>query len=160
MSNSLEASLHQATVLTFEDLGFIIPTADLEDEQKAAPIETCVEIVFRGLLEGRLILMVSQGLASLLVTNMLGDDMEPDESAQLDAVGELANVVAGNVLPLIAGNEVTFTLEPPVPARLESINEIEADHRTEVHVGLDGGRADVFLFVCGDLPEQAGGMAA
>jgi CheY-specific phosphatase CheX len=80
---------------------------------------------------------------------MLGDDQQPDELAGRDAVGEIANVICGNVLPAITSSTEAFHIDPPryfdgpVPADLACFPA----SITEVHLGLDSGTADVTLFV-------------
>ena len=44
---------------------------------------------------------------------MLGEDGPLELSEQYDAVCELANIVCGNVLPLIAGERAVFDLAQP-----------------------------------------------
>jgi CheY-specific phosphatase CheX len=146
MSNLLETQLYKATGRTFEELGFMLPTSELEAEQQAARTEAAVEIAFKGPFAGRLVLAVSGGILPGIVSNMLGEDGAASESSQQDALGELANVICGNVLPGIAGNRVTFDLTPPLlidPGQIQAA----AKPSCAVHVGIGQGRADVYLFI-------------
>ena len=54
-----------------------------------------------------------------LAANMLGVDEAPGSAEQADALGELANVLCGNLLPAIAGEQHVFILEAPGPGRDE-----------------------------------------
>jgi hypothetical protein len=56
----------------------------------------------------------------------------------------LGNVVCGNALPLMAGREVVFRLSPPCVLAAEPCWETAA---AQTRIGLEQGRADVFLFV-------------
>ena len=162
MSSWLETRLFRATVRTFEDLGFMLPSFDLNDAQKRARPDAAVEIAFRGIFSGRLVLTMSGPILAVAAGNMLGEDeAEMPREAQLDALGELANVICGNVLPEIAGDRETFALTPPallteIPGPLKG----QAGTVGEVRVGLDDGRADVRLYLEGEVPAEALGEAA
>jgi CheY-specific phosphatase CheX len=157
MSNWLETRLFRATVRTFEDLGFMLPSFDLNNAQRAARPDAAVEITFRGRFSGRLVLTVSGPILPVMAGNMLGEDeSEMPRATQLDALGELANVICGNVLPEVAGDRETFFLTPPVLLDTRSgPTKAGAGVVGEVRVGLDEGRADVKLFLEGDLPAEA-----
>jgi CheY-specific phosphatase CheX len=148
MSSLLETQLYKATGRTFEELGFMLPSSELEEGQRTARAEAAVEIGFQGPFAGRLVLSVSGGILPAIVANMLGDDDSNGEGSQNDALGELANVICGNVLPGIAGNKVTFDLAPP---RLIDPATVRKQERLscEVHVGIEQGRADVYLYLEG-----------
>lgn len=144
MSNSLRPRLYSATAQTFENLGFLLPASDLNDEQRSARIAALVEVGFSGKFDGRVVLGVSAGVLPAMAGNMLGEDGDSlSREMQLDALGELANVICGNVLPEIAGLAETFALAPP-----RAIPEWgPAPPSCRVEVGLDEGRAEVRLFL-------------
>ena len=147
MSNSLEKQLFQATALTFEGLGFLMVAPDLEEQQKAGSWEAAVEVGFRGPFSGKVVLAVSDGVLSNVMSNMLGDEAAASGSTRQDLLGELANVICGNVLGQVSPGRRSFDLSAPRPlplAELKGWNEAPAG---EIHVGLDDGRADVYLFV-------------
>ena len=144
MSNSLRPRLYLATAQTFENLGFLLPSSDLNDDQRAAKVVATVEVAFSGRFQGRVLLGVSKDVLPTMAGNMLGEDGSSLSAAvQLDALGELANVICGNVLPEIAGQFETFALAPPraVPGWGS------AQPACRVEVGLDEGRAEVRLFL-------------
>jgi len=137
----------------------MLPCSEMEEEQKAASPDTAVEVDFRGPFSGRLILAVSGGILPGIVANMLGEDEAASAGSQSDALGELANVICGNVLPLVAGDRLTFDLASP---RLFDSATLPALGRptTEVHVGIEEGRADVYLFLQSALSKKEMGKAA
>src|SRR5256885_12141673 len=102
MNQNLAHTLLQAAVLTFEDLGFMLPTPELDDQQKRAPLDTTVSVAFQGPYNGRLVILTCRQMLPTLAANMLGED-EATEQQQRDALGEVANVICGNMLPGIAG---------------------------------------------------------
>lgn len=162
MNSSWESHLLQATALTFEELGFVLPSAEISDGQRGAPWAAAVEIDFRGPWVGSLVLAVAGDLLPTLVANMLGEDHPCSAEAQHDALGEIGNVICGNVLPAIAGPQAIFNLQPPRlvdPARAAGAGT--AATRAEaawpaamVCVGVGSGRAEVFLAAREDAGAQ------
>jgi CheY-specific phosphatase CheX len=144
MNHSMKAALYQAAALTFEELGFLFPNAELEPGQKSAVVDGMVNLDFYGPFNGSLILRVCGEILPTIAANMLGQDEPPSVALQQDVLGELGNVVCGNALPLIAGREVVFRLSPPCILGTESALENSA---AQIQIGLEGGRADVFLFI-------------
>ncbi len=152
MSNSQETKLYRVTALTFEQLGFMLPSPDLTEEQKRAPVDAAVKVEFTGCFSGRIILSVSGGVLPYVVSNMVGEDEAFSPDALQDALGEMANVICGNLLPEMVGNREVFSLRPPERIDPASIKG-EGDPDAAIHVGLDeSGRADVYLFATGDVP--------
>jgi hypothetical protein len=97
---------------------------------------------------GALTVAVSGDVADALAANMLGT-AHAGPAERRDAVGELANVVCGNVLPLLAGREAVFRLgapellapgAPPAPRAAGAA-------RCEAWFDVEGGRAHVVLDV-------------
>jgi len=89
---------------------------------------------------------------------MLGDEYACTVEAQHDALGELGNVICGNVLPAVAGAAATFSLQPPRlvdPAQATTAgcevagagtgtDSIRAETAV-IRVGLGPGRAEVYF---------------
>ena len=112
MPADLEGALRHATVLTFEELAFALPTGG----GTAAPAKSVsAQVAFSGPFAGRVVLSVDAAMLPALAANMLGMDEPPPPADQWDALGELANVLCGNLLPAIAGGEHVFLLEAPAP---------------------------------------------
>jgi CheY-specific phosphatase CheX len=154
MLNSLKSRLYQATALTFEQLGFVLPASELDSTQRGARCDARVMVSFHGPCEGRLIIATDGDVLATVVANMLGDEGEISEESRLDALGELANVICGNVLPLLMGPAAIVSLAPPRVISGE-VGAAAADESVaaEVEVGLDDGRAEVTLLVRGTVPE-------
>jgi hypothetical protein len=162
MSSWLATRLFRATVRTFEDLGFILPSFDLTDAQRAARSDATVEITFQGRFSGRLVLSLFGPILAVMAGNMLGEaESAVSRETQVDALGELANVICGNVLPEIAGDRETFFLTPPVLLKAPlGPPDPGAGIVSDVWVGLDEGRAEVRLYLEGELPAEARAEAA
>jgi CheY-specific phosphatase CheX len=155
MTKSLEAKLYQATVLTFEGLAFSFPSSAVSEEEAQARPEVAVEVNFRGAFGGRLVLALSGGILHGLTANMLGAGQTATRNLELDALGELANVICGNVLNVIGGKESRFHLNAPRPVSPKALMPPKGLEAVSVQVGLEGGRADVLLV----LDESASSIA-
>lgn len=144
MSIPVETALFQTAVRTFEDLAFMFPEPEADGcmESKA---NAGVSVAFRGPISGRLELRVSQSVLPALAANMLGDDEISSSSQQLDALGEIANVVCGNVLPAITNATEIFHLDSPRAIAAAELTDGEAGTAASVLLRLDDGWAALQL---------------
>ena len=142
MSKKLETELYKAATLTFEGLGFLLPTPEIDEQQLNARVEAAVSVDFEGPFSGKLLVRVCGGLLPIIAANMLGEEDAPSQSLQYDALREIANVICGNMLPGIAGSNHIFHVSAP-----EIADNIDLPPVAEVQVGLGIGRADLLLFV-------------
>jgi CheY-specific phosphatase CheX len=150
-------SLSQTTAATFEDLALLFPESELTPEQAAEPFETTVSVDFRGPLTGRLVLRASACVMPAIAANMLGEDESRQIPLQRDALGELANVICGNVLPIVAGAEAVFHLSAPrVHSAGEQLSRDEDAPAAQAMFGVEDGRVESQLFVFGDVTALAG----
>ncbi len=149
---NMEAALSQATILTFEELGFLLPTPEFKHEDQDGVKDGTVCVHFRGTFSGDLLLSLHGGLLPFVAANMLGEDEAPSREIQEGALRELANVICGNALPLIVGKREVFQLDAPRQINAEEEKSILNNLPTAtVYIGLDEGRADVSLFLAADL---------
>jgi CheY-specific phosphatase CheX len=144
MFQNLNDELLQASVQVLEELCFVCPDpapAKTEAEESA----TRVTIDFRGPSPGRFELRLLEVPIGELAAAMLGEeDGELTDAEKRDAVGEVANVICGNLLPRLAGTDAVYDLGPPTfgaPPRAEDPDGIIAlsamGGRIEVSVHLD-----------------------
>ena len=144
MTSSLVPPLSRAATSTFEELALLFASDTLTEEQEAAVASTTVRVRFRGPLSGALELRVTDALLPQIAANMLGFMDEPPAQLQQDAMGELANVICGNVLPDVAGPSAVFDLEAPAAVTAPLPGQPTAFAR----VGLeDSGCAEVSLYL-------------
>jgi hypothetical protein len=101
-----------------------------------------VSVEFEGPFSGKLLVKLCGGLLPLIAANMLGEEDVPSKSLQYDALGEIANVICGNMLPGIAGSKDIFRVRAP-----KMDESVDLPPVAEVQVGLGLGRADLLLFV-------------
>lgn len=113
MATSLQAPLRSAATSTFEELGFLLA---LPADGDAPRLAHGARVEFRGPRTGCLELRVTTSLLPVVAANMLGSIDEPSLALQLDALGELANVITGNVVPALDGPRAVYLLGAPVLA--------------------------------------------
>jgi CheY-specific phosphatase CheX len=144
---------------TLERLAFMFAFPD-DDRRQDGPepaVTGCVE--FSGLFCGSLVVRVPTCVMPEMAANMLGleDDAEISGEAQRDALKELTNVICGNLLPAVAGDQVEFNIGAP-----ETLSPLDARKLLSrdipacvVRLMLEDGYCDVYLFTEGELPESA-----
>jgi CheY-specific phosphatase CheX len=148
MPNTTVQSLSRATTATFEDLALLFPEHELSPEQAEAPLDVAVSVEFRGPLAGRLVLRASSCILPAIAANMLGEDESRQAPLQRDALGELANVICGNVLPAIAGAEAIFNLSAPQLHDAGSVMSRDEDEpAARIELGIEEGRAESVLYL-------------
>lgn len=139
----MKKALLQSAVRTFEEFAFAIPT-ELTDGSKIDPATSfAVAVDFTGPMSGRLELQIEKATLAELAANMVGEPEELDAETERDVLREFANVICGNTLPIIRGTTEIFHLSAPVD--LDTPMAQNADAHLELD--LDGGRADVSLFI-------------
>jgi hypothetical protein len=147
MNNLWKTALLQAAVLTFEELCFLFPDAAVGAEQAQTSLEATVRVRFHGPVAGCLVLRLYGNLLASLASNMLGEERQWPVVKQYDALGEIANVICGNLLPRIMDPQEIFQLG--VPEILAPAASATQDGETLVasgQLGLDNGRVELQLF--------------
>jgi CheY-specific phosphatase CheX len=145
--NQLQTSLFRAGLRVFEDLGFMLPTLELDSEQAAAGFHSAVSVNFRGPMKGTLLVSINGDILPTLASNMLGEDEFPSALQQEDALKELANVICGNLLPMIAGPAAVFDLSEPQLRASGDVPDQNLPIAAKNSIGLEKGRADLLLFL-------------
>lgn len=147
-------ALAQVAAQTLEQLAFIFSFAD-----DSAAADGCgddaigAQVTFTGPLSGEILMFISRAALPELASNMLGleeGDTPPDDQ-QKDALGEVLNVVCGNLLPRIGGREAVFDLQPPAiidtaqaARRIDECRRTPAGWSTAV-LSLDEGECRLYL---------------
>lgn len=116
MPQPATTSLFQAATSTFESLALLFAEPGSADGAEFIPLAAAVSVTYHGAGTGRVVVGVTAGVLPALAENMLGSAGVPDLRLQCDALGELANVLTGNVLPMINGAAAVFRLDAPAPA--------------------------------------------
>ncbi len=149
MKEKCRKSLMEAAVQTFEDLGMMLLNEEITKEQREAKSEASVMITFDGPFTGRLEVSVYGAVTEKLASNISGSEEISSDILSLDALGEIANVICGNVLPRIAGSKEIFHLTSPQSLDTVSKSQEGAglDLLADAKLGLEDGRAEINLFV-------------
>ena len=149
MTIQTENKLFKAAALTFETMGFIFPTIELNETQQEARFDVGTFVNFDGPVKGRLSLKIYGEILPFITTEILGEDGPPPRSIQQDALGELINVVCGNFLPNMCDCREVFKIEPPQVLE-HDVYYVQNPDESENHVelGLANGKAiiEVDLF--------------
>ena len=143
MNKKLDTELYKAATLAFEEMGFLLPSLEINEQQLNAPVEAAASVEFEGPFSGKLLVRICGGILPTLAANMMGEEEIPSKNLQYDALTEITNVICGNMLPGIAGSTGIFHVS--VPKMDESFNLLPPV--AEVQLGLGQGRADLLLFV-------------
>jgi CheY-specific phosphatase CheX len=125
MSESLEAVLVGATQAALERTAFLFadlgaPPAAEDGVAEVTLPPFAATVAFSGAHEGAFSIEFPARLLPVLATNVLGEEDAPGEEMQRDALGELANIICGNVLPALdpAGK---YSLGPPVVGGMPAV---------------------------------------
>jgi CheY-specific phosphatase CheX len=145
--NQLQTSLFNAGLKVFEDLGFMLPTSELDPEQAAAEFRSAVSVSFSGPVRGTLLVAISGDILPILASNMLGEEEAPSDLQQKDALKELANVICGNLMPQIAGPTAVFNLGEPQIRASENVPDGDLPLIAQQSIGLENGRAELMLYL-------------
>ena len=88
------------------------PVPELKDVQKNLALEAAAEVKYRGDFTGKLVIETRGGLFSAIAANMLSIDI-PSSQQKKDALGEIANIICGNVVPSLGGAGGDIKLKAP-----------------------------------------------
>lgn len=130
-------------ISTFETLAFVFPY----DGPAYGPTDAAavgVSVDFSGPVSGHLVLRLSGSVAEGVVANMTGGALPEVSGLDVDAVGELANVICGNVLPALVGDGAICELARPVPEPL-AVDVVSPV--SQAQLSLDDGVAQALLYL-------------
>ncbi len=141
---TLESAFGIALQATLEDYAFEEPlplqtTEELATEQ----ISVTIQIIEPPM--GGLILSVEPSTARRLFLSISGiaGDQPIGEDSVRDAIGELANVFAGNLVREVIGTDLPFRLSLPQPGIIVAGSRQEM---ARFSIGLSMGEIDAFVF--------------
>lgn len=158
----MPSPLQTAALSTFEALAMLCaePLDPAAPDAGRPALAHAVRVRFAGPSRGALLLAVSDDVATALAANMLGLDesvVRADARLRQDALGEAANVVCGNVLPLVAGRAAVFHLDAPEVIALADAFPVSPDAAHAEALLVERGRAELVLLF--DPPTPADGAA-
>lgn len=140
MPTSLDKALAAIAISTFEGLGFLFATEE-EGDGSREPFEGLMaRIDFQGASTGCLELRLSADVLEELAGNMLVQS-DPPRDLQLDALGEVANVLIGNFIPVLGAGiqmgtpRVEDWSSPPI-----------GEPMAHTRLNVESGKADVVVY--------------
>jgi CheY-specific phosphatase CheX len=114
MANSQKMTLGKIVSESLEKLAFMFFIPDSYREPLPFQNALTAEVSFAGVFSGRLAVVMTEPALKELAANMLGIDIEAVEQNHLDdALKETANIICGNWLPVIGGDEAVFHIAAP-----------------------------------------------
>ena len=147
MNPAYEQALKQAALTTFGEMCMALPSVEITTDQIEAPLEAEVRVGFHGTVKGELCVRLYGTVLDSLAQGMIGEGELMEANLLRDALGEIGNVVCGNALPLVAGEQGKYRLDPPRPALAKDVPLSGPKLDIKTQVGLDGGRAEVGLHI-------------
>lgn len=107
-----------------ESLAFLIPVGETLDDPMAWAVQVQVQWTGPDGSRGRIIVALDQGAAEATAANLMGlpPGTAPAPTDLQEACGELANVIAGNLLPVRYGTDHEFHLHPPQAVPITSLS--------------------------------------
>lgn len=154
MRAQIEKKLKDSAVKTFEETCFMYIMPELEDIQDKLPIEAVAEIKYRGNFTGKLLIEIRGGLLEAIAVNMLGHE-NPTLQQKQDALGEIANIICGNVIPALGSKGGEYKIESPCLIREDQIQKnLLGEPLAHTILNLNQGRADLKFFVNGYYPNK------
>ena len=163
MRAKLEERMSQVAIDTLEKLAFMFAFSDEGGEDPPADSAVAGSVLFAGPFSGTLLVAMSIEVLQELAGNMLGldDGEDTTQEHRADALRETMNVICGNLLPAIAGDEVVFDISAPkiIPADQEMKKGAGIPDglmpSAKVNLDLDEGQCVLLLFLNGEIPEDA-----
>jgi CheY-specific phosphatase CheX len=148
VNNPLNSALFKAACGVFEELTFMLASRELDEVQSAAPFDLAGAVEFQGPMNGTLLVGLYGPLIASIAGNMLGEMELPTEDQQKDAMKELTNILCGNLMPQLAGNEAVFKIGVPrVLDSSELQKEIQGGTQSDLQIGLEQGRVALYLIL-------------
>ncbi len=150
MQPELTSELQKVATSTFEELGFLLPEFEVSEDQAEAPVTASSRVRFRGPASGALEIEVAGGFLLELAGNMLGVENPSPGEVELDALGEISNVICGNVLPHLSGPNAVYDLSAPEVSGEPLPPCATPEGRiARVAMGVGDGRAEITLRLYG-----------
>jgi CheY-specific phosphatase CheX len=155
MPEPLESVLVAATQAALETTAFMFAEPGTPEPAELAdgPPPCVATVTFSGAHVGALSVELPLRLLPVLAANVLGEDETPGDDMQRDALGELANIICGNVLPALdpAGR---YSLGPPLVG--EGVSKVCRDAVCVASgtLQLEGDRVGASLWLCSPVPAE------
>ena len=134
----LKEQLLNTSIMAFEEVCFLFV---MDDEKNGYDTENMVTscVTFQGPYYGQLAISVSHELLDVITINITGEDQEFTPQQKYDALGEMANIICGNLLPQVAGPKEIFDLSAPQLINEMPISRLAEAKEEEIEICFDEG---------------------
>lgn len=126
---------------------YLVP--ELKDSQKDLVLDAAAEVKYRGDYTGKLIIETRGDLFTAIATNMLSNEV-PNSQQKKDALGEIANIICGNVVPSLGRQGGRgYKIESPRFLHKDELltEEKQSNPLAEIVLNFNQGRADIKFFL-------------
>lgn len=158
MMSQIDSIVAGTAIETMEKLAFLFSFPDEERAEAFPGPAIAGRVGFNGLFSGSLALRMSSSVLPELAVNMLGLDDEEETHPEMhqDAFKEMLNVICGNLLPALAGEEAEFSIDAPEVITADGGDDgIEFQKAASiVRLMLEDGYCDLVFFVDAKTPED------
>jgi len=160
MDERINRILSRVAAESLEKLAFIFSFPATDDDEMDYDSAVAARVFFKGPFSGKLVIITSNQILVELTSNMLGidDDEKTTRGQQDDALKETTNIICGNILPALAGEEEVFHIDTPeiISGADEIKNEIEGGNAQKpagaAELAIDDEKCALYLF--GDIVKQ------
>ena len=150
MKTKIKKALEEAAISTFEDTCFMYAVPELKEIQNNLKLDAAAEVRYQGDYTGKLLIETRGGLFSAIAANILSND-SPTPRQKRDALGEIANIICGNIVTCLGRSERGCKIESPRFLDKDKLGKEEQHGKpvSEITLNFNDGRADVKFFVDG-----------
>lgn len=120
-----------------------------------APRRLCASVGFEGPFSGVLTIVAHEELVRLIAANMLGtEESDPEvQKKSRDALGEVLNMICGNLLTEIAGAKPEFAINAPIELDYGEYQRMFSDHYKDLayrtKLSVEGYETETALLISG-----------
>jgi CheY-specific phosphatase CheX len=114
---NMDAIIIESVHDVFETLIYVLPEEQpvLKIKRSHFSGEVIASLQISGGINGIVVVVCPKAVAAKLTQNMLGADETPEDEAEIsDCIGEIVNMIAGNIKTRCIDSGVTFNLAIPV----------------------------------------------
>lgn len=148
MKKELKNIIHKIVVRIFEETGYIFIDEESIEKYKSTRPASSIGVDFNGKFSGCLMISIyGDNFLSTLASNMLGEELNPSEEQKIDAFGEIANLICGNMLPDITNTKEIFYIGSP--KKIVNNEDFSDDKKlvAEIDIGFENGFVKTKLYV-------------
>lgn len=149
MDDAICEIITRSAAETLENLAFMFAFADGDVPEPEEEEARVCQVSFTGPFSGLLRIFMSKQCLPELAANMLGYDDPSQASAaeQTEALKETANIICGNLLPLVSDPKAVFQVASPEMALPGAGHPPEMNLAGRAALSLDEGSCLILLYV-------------